>query len=283
VGQEALTRFFVLHVVALPAAGSVLLVLHLFRLRRAGGLARPPEAAGPGEALVPARGLLTEREVALALAVCLVLVALAATCDARLGPPPDLLRPDNPPKAPWFLVGLQELVAYSALVGGVVFPSLLLLSLAAAPWVDGRTTNDGAPLRGRGARLAIPLSVLVAATAAAAAIVWWGDPQHGRAGWLNPATIVTGVVIAMTLVVVGVARSRPLAFQSWLAGLLAALVVFTVVGWVWRGPDWRLAYHPGPGHGAAAPARRRAEPPLARGERGRAEPRPASDDPRRAP
>ncbi len=42
----------------------------------------------------------------------------------------------NPAKAPWYFLGLQELVSHSALVGGVVAPALMVLALLAVPYID---------------------------------------------------------------------------------------------------------------------------------------------------
>ncbi len=42
----------------------------------------------------------------------------------------------NPAKAPWYFLGLQELVSHSALIGGVVAPTLMVLALLAIPYFD---------------------------------------------------------------------------------------------------------------------------------------------------
>ena len=42
----------------------------------------------------------------------------------------------NPAKAPWYFLGLQELVSHSALLGGVVVPGLAVLALIAIPYID---------------------------------------------------------------------------------------------------------------------------------------------------
>src|SRR5579862_2657352 len=44
VGQEALLRFYVLHVAVLPAVLTLLVAIHFWRIRKDGGLSRPPEA-----------------------------------------------------------------------------------------------------------------------------------------------------------------------------------------------------------------------------------------------
>jgi len=43
--------------------------------------------------------------------------------------------PENPAKAPWYFLGLQELVSYSALTGGVLVPGLILLGLILIPYI----------------------------------------------------------------------------------------------------------------------------------------------------
>ena len=47
-GQEALLRFYVLHVAVLPIVMVLLIVIHFWRIRKDGGLSRPPEADEAG-------------------------------------------------------------------------------------------------------------------------------------------------------------------------------------------------------------------------------------------
>lgn len=42
----------------------------------------------------------------------------------------------NPAKAPWYFLGLQELVSHSALIGGVIAPALMVVALLAIPYFD---------------------------------------------------------------------------------------------------------------------------------------------------
>ena len=54
----------------------------------------------------------------------------------------------NPAKAPWYFLGLQELVSHSALLGGVVAPTLMVLRFLRfltliATRVDARESANG--------------------------------------------------------------------------------------------------------------------------------------------
>jgi quinol-cytochrome oxidoreductase complex cytochrome b subunit len=53
------------------------------------------------------------------------------------------IHPPNPAKAPWYFLGLQELVSYSALWGGVIVPALIVMALVALPYLDRRRTGIG--------------------------------------------------------------------------------------------------------------------------------------------
>jgi len=72
---------------------------------------------------------LLARELILLLAVLVALHVLALSFDAPLEEIADATRTPNPAKAPWYFLGLQELVHYSALVGGVLVPGLVVLKI----------------------------------------------------------------------------------------------------------------------------------------------------------
>jgi quinol-cytochrome oxidoreductase complex cytochrome b subunit len=188
VGQEALIRFYVLHVAVIPLAISVLVAVHFWRIRKDGGLSRPegldapeaqtrfPEAReGKLEGLAPlaktartrtfgvlgmVRGpfnkvgntpdntvyswphLFVAELFCFALVVLVVLVA-ALLVQAPLEAPADPTHPPNPSKAPWYFLGLQEMVSYSAFWGGVGIPTLFVLALLFLPYFDRGRRGTG--------------------------------------------------------------------------------------------------------------------------------------------
>ncbi len=174
IGPMTLLRFYVLHCVMLPLAMVALISLHVWRVRKDGlsgsALETAPveEAAGAFPASTKTYGLmaltrrpkasveardpndevfawphLLYRELLVALAVVVALHVISLVFIAPLEELADPTRTPNPAKAPWYFLGLQELVHYSALVGGVVIPTLIAAALVALPYVDRSPGGSG--------------------------------------------------------------------------------------------------------------------------------------------
>ncbi len=188
VGQEALIRFYVLHVAVLPLAIALLVGVHFWRIRKDGGLSRPegldlpeaqpafPEALeGKALGLAPAAKLqrtktfgvmgivrgpfskvgntpdntvyswpnLFVAELFCFSVTVLVVLLVALLFAAPLEAPADPTHPPNPSKAPWYFLGLQEMVSYSAFWGGVGIPTLFVLGLLAVPYLDRGRLGTG--------------------------------------------------------------------------------------------------------------------------------------------
>jgi quinol-cytochrome oxidoreductase complex cytochrome b subunit len=177
VGQEALLRFYVLHVVVLPVIMTVIIAVHFWRIRKDGGLSRPPEAPGASATAAELKPLpatpsktfglmgfvrhpsahagnvpdntvhswpylFVAELLVLVLTIAGVLV-LAFFFDAPLEEPVNVMHPPNPAKAPWYFLGLQELVSYDAFWGGVGIPTLAVIVLMLIPYIDRKTGGVG--------------------------------------------------------------------------------------------------------------------------------------------
>ena len=66
------------------------------------------------------------------LTVSLILV-VSLLFNAPLEQPVNVMHPPNPAKAPWYFLGLQEMVSYSAFWGGIGIPGLMVALLLAGP------------------------------------------------------------------------------------------------------------------------------------------------------
>src|SRR5271157_4330690 len=167
VGQEALLRFYVLHVAVLPGLMVLLLAIHFWRIRKDGGLSRPESSPAqkplvkvrmdlqkkiyglqgfvrgpftklgnvPDDSVYSWPNLLMAELFVFVLTVSVILV-LSLAFSAPLEQPVNVMHPPNPAKAPWYFLGLQEMVSYSAFWGGIGVPTVFVLLLLLAPYID---------------------------------------------------------------------------------------------------------------------------------------------------
>ena len=76
------------------------------------------------------------REAVALMATVTTIMAVSLFFNAPLEELANPAKTPNPAKAPWYFLGLQELVSHSALIGGVVAPTLMVLVLLAIPYFD---------------------------------------------------------------------------------------------------------------------------------------------------
>jgi quinol-cytochrome oxidoreductase complex cytochrome b subunit len=287
VGQEALIRFYLLHVIVLPLALVALVGVHFWRIRKDGGLGKPgvePTTAGKGAAVAgtppnepaeaprksyglmavvrdrspatdvdpaetaPSWPYLLRYELLLTMATVLVCVVLGLLFDAPLKSPANPLVPENPAKAPWYFLGLQEMVAYSAFMGGIGVPTLVALALGLAPFLDRERTEAGVYFGGApGRRVALQTTVFaLAASAATVAIpvsfgwlrTWLPDIPQIVITFLNPGSLLAGGCALWSLLTVYRTRSTRMGAIALFTCFVVGFVVLTYVGTYLRGPDW---------------------------------------------
>jgi len=74
----------------------------------------------------------------------IILVAWGLAFQAPIEEAANPARTPNPSKAPWYFLGLQEmLVYYDPWLAGVVFPSLIIVGLCAIPYLDTNPKGNG--------------------------------------------------------------------------------------------------------------------------------------------
>src|SRR2546421_5751557 len=74
----------------------------------------------------------------------LVLMVWSITVDAPMEEPANPTKTPNPSKAPWYFLGLQELLVYfDPWIAGVMLPTLIIMGLIAVPYIDINTKGNG--------------------------------------------------------------------------------------------------------------------------------------------
>jgi len=73
-----------------------------------------------------------------------VLIVWAIAFKAPIEEPANPARTPNPSKAPWYFLGLQEMLVYfDPWLAGVVFPTLIIVGLMAIPYIDKNPKGSG--------------------------------------------------------------------------------------------------------------------------------------------
>jgi hypothetical protein len=256
VGPRTLSIFFVLHIVFLPITLVVLLMFHFWLVRKSGGVVIPrtPGAAADRGPMVPVSPDLTVREGTAALVLLAALFVFALLVDAPLGDRANPGLSPNPAKAPWYFMGLQELlIHFHPFFAVVVLPLVVTASLLALPYLRLEPTIEGVwLLSATGRRLARVAALLGAGLTLAALLL--DEYVLDLPSWLPgvPPLLTAGVlpvgVLAVVIAAIAAALRRHYAAarqemaQTVFIGVLVAFVLLTAVGIGCRGRGMALVW-----------------------------------------
>jgi quinol-cytochrome oxidoreductase complex cytochrome b subunit len=135
-GPATLVRIYGWHIFGLMLAAGILLVWHIFRVRRDGGIAVPPPQLRESQERI-SRFELVRREILAMLLASVALLILSVFAPAPLAAP--ITATSSIPvtiRAPWFFLWVQELLKLgSPFVWGVVVPLAMLLAVTLIPYL----------------------------------------------------------------------------------------------------------------------------------------------------
>jgi quinol-cytochrome oxidoreductase complex cytochrome b subunit len=166
----------------------------------------------------------------------IVLVALALFWDAPLEQLANPLLTPNPAKAPWYFLGLQELLHYfPPVLAGVLIPTLVVLALVVIPYFD--VNIEGEPLWAHRSRRRLQIY------AGAFAVLFVLLAIYNAWTVLVPTALVGALGLIPYFNPTGNSRfqkflgSRPLPWwvMTW---FIAVALTLTAVGTFFRGPGW---------------------------------------------
>ena len=119
---------------------------------------KPEEYHDPDEKVLVWPDLVYVEFISLILLMSLLLI-WSIGLKAPLEEPANPADSPNPSKAPWYFLGLQEMLVYfDPWLAGVVFPTIIILGLMAIPYIDVNRKSSGY-YSYRDRRLAIPIFV----------------------------------------------------------------------------------------------------------------------------
>jgi quinol-cytochrome oxidoreductase complex cytochrome b subunit len=133
-GAATLVRFYAGHIFGLSIPAGILVVWHIFRLRRDGGIAVPPPPLRQSQARIT-RYQLFQREVLAILLISSGLLLLSLFVPAPLAAPISTLPPvSETVHAPWFFLWIQQMLRWGdPFLWGVVVPLAVLVLFSILP------------------------------------------------------------------------------------------------------------------------------------------------------
>jgi quinol---cytochrome c reductase cytochrome c subunit, bacillus type len=178
---------------------------------------------------------LVVREIIAFEVMVIVLAVISLLFNAPLE---SIANPDhtpNPAKAPWYFLGLQELLHYfPPVVGGVILPTLTVIALIVIPYFTMNIKGDGL-WKQNSHQTFIVLAVTVGIVCA----VLLFFRVYAMA---IPTMIITGFMLAPHFSraqkgFIGWLGTRPLSWwiMTW---FVVNVFVLTIVGTLFRGPGW---------------------------------------------
>lgn len=190
-------------------------------------------------------------EVILLLGVTLAIFLFSLVKQAPLDEIANPLVTTDPAKAPWYFVGLQELLEHMhPTLAGVVIPTLLIAFLVALPYIDHARAGTGvwfSTRRGRRITILTALYTLVVMVAYIALDNAFGLRELLRGSapqWVAQGLLPLGILlILVALPALLLWRLKATTREIMLAlftVMLVSAVVFTVSGFLFRGPGFKL-------------------------------------------
>ena len=176
------------------------------------------------------------REAMVLQGLVIGLVLLSLFWDAPLEQLANPLLTPNPAKAPWYFLGLQELLHYfPPLVAGIILPTLVIVALIVIPYFEVNIKGEPFWSRNRRKRLQIFLAILFVLLITPAIYEAWTV--------LIPTAVVSALLLSAYFVAPGKGKFwdylRSRAIPWWvMTWFISVSVILTVVGTFFRGPGW---------------------------------------------
>jgi quinol-cytochrome oxidoreductase complex cytochrome b subunit len=251
VGQVALNNFYALHVAVLPVLLALTMTYHFWRVRKDGGISQPQAGAGEAVERVTTIPHLVRREFAVAAITLTGIILFSMLRSAPLGELANPTHSPNPAKAAWYFAGLQELLLHMETLAAIGLVAIVLLALAVLPRWDRRAEDVGVYFRSKVGRRAALLGAFLAVDLVPVLVVadeywvdlpaWFPDWPAAVASGLAPLLLTLAGLLAIYLLSRLILRAN---HSEGLVGLfsflMVSLVVLTVVGNLFRGPNMAL-------------------------------------------
>jgi quinol-cytochrome oxidoreductase complex cytochrome b subunit len=257
VGPTTLSNFYAIHTAVLPAVILSLLPFHFWRIRKAKGLViprTPEEDVKMRGNLVDTIPHLLVREIVVAMVLIACILVISMIFNAPLVDKANPGMSPNPTKAPWYFLGIQEmLMHFHPLFSLFIIPTLAVLGLLAIPYLRYQTNSAGIWFCSPSGRRFSLIAALTAVTITPVTILMDEFVIESAAGSQDMPGVITNGLIPFLLILAGCAvfyvllkkkfaASRNEAIQAVFVLLVTAFVILTLTGIWFRGEGMKLMW-----------------------------------------
>jgi quinol-cytochrome oxidoreductase complex cytochrome b subunit len=253
IGPVTLVNFYNFHTAILPLTMVILLGYHFWKVRKAGGVVVPGAKDNSDKEMVPVVPHLVAKEFVVALVLTGLVFIISALWDAPLLDRANPSLSPNPAKAPWYFLGIQELLMhFHPFFAAFVFPSLFLGAIIWFPFTGFRDQDGGTWFASqRGQRLVMKTSLATVFLIVGLVLLEEWIPEYtkesGTWSWFFEGVLPSGIILMLTILWIfllhrkfGYQKSE--IAQGVFVFYTVAYVVLTIFGIWFRGEGMALVW-----------------------------------------
>ncbi|MEE4218395.1 MAG: cytochrome b N-terminal domain-containing protein [Xanthomonadales bacterium] len=254
-GPATLMNFYAIHTAVLPVMLLFALPFHFWRIRKANGIViqRAPDEELPLPLpMVNTVPHLVSREIAMTFVVLAAILAVSMVFNAPLAEQANPGMSPNPTKAPWYFMGIQEiLMHFHPLFAALIIPATLTAGLLYLPYISYDADTRGVWFCSRKGRKLAFLAAVVA-IALTVGLVLLDDLVLSVNTPSPPNLVRNGLLPFLAMLAIGtgvyalarrrLAASKNEAVQAVFTLVMVSFITLTVIGIWFRGAGMQLMW-----------------------------------------
>jgi len=253
VGNSTLLLFYNFHTGIFPILIIIVMSFHFWRVRKAGGVVIP-EGNNSETKMVTTIPHLVAKEFVAALVLISLILLLALFFDAPLLDKANPNFSPNPSKAPWYFMGIQEMILhFHPLVGAIIIPLILMLFLFLIPYLKYDTDKSGIWFYSDRGISTAKISAITASAITIAGIILNeyvldlstlpGNIPPLISNGLVPLLILLGILYGFYKIIRNkYSADKNEAVQALFVFILVSFIILTLTGIIFRGPGMALGF-----------------------------------------
>lgn len=251
VNSSTLLIFYNFHTAILPLVIVILMVFHFWRVRKAGGVVVSENSS---KETVPSDPDLVLKELVTGLILLASVFMISVFFNAPLLDRADPAFSPNPAKAPWYFMGVQELLMhFHPFFSAILIPLLFIIGLIWLPFIRFDKEYEGVWFfNDKGKKLVLLATIMSGISVIISVVIseflididsWFPEIPQIIGSGLIPFSLIIGLFVILLYFIkkrFNTNRSEFVLFV--MTFLMVAYFIFSIVGIFFRGPGMQLVW-----------------------------------------